>query len=146
MIEILFTFQPQFQCGANSPMAEFQLEISVEDTVITLEVGQKVLLDTTNFEDMLFSVIPIANADCIIENPVQQWLEYGNVIPQVPGLYEQESLQELYNQNITDEFYYMSLFELGTSDEESEAFDLNDVVFLVNLVSEREESLVINPD
>lgn len=136
MIELTFLFA-QYQCGASAELAEFRLDIEVGGSIVSqLTVGQSAMIEAT-MEEMTVNVVPIANADCINANVVE-WLEYGEDVPDVPGAYEQTALYDLYADHITDEYYKMAVFELGTDDDESPAYDLNDIGIKYDMVSERQ--------
>lgn len=128
----------EYQCGANAAPAEFRLDIEVGGEIVSqLSVGEQAMIDAS-LEEITVNVVSIANvtANCIGANVVK-WLEYGEAVPEVPGAYDQQSLEDLYNDHITDRYYKMAVFELGTDNPNSVAYDLNDIGIVYNMVGQR---------
>ncbi len=138
LVEIFFALS-QFQCGANAPMATFAAQYA--DTPI-MEEGDKRYIqfiedDTENppmdynwFLDNL-AVVPEFNASCAIDEPVITVLGKDSEVPIVPGLYNQESIEEWHSQLKTP-YQFIILYEFGTTNLDSPAADLQDVVILVD--------------
>jgi hypothetical protein len=51
-------------------------------------------------------------------------------VPNVPGVYDQQSIQQMLDG--LNDYEELFLVELGTTNKKSSAFDLQDVVLLVN--------------
>lgn len=51
-------------------------------------------------------------------------------VPNIPGVYDQQSIQTMLNG--LNDYEELFLVELGTTNKTSAAFDLQDVVFIVN--------------
>ncbi len=127
MIEILFAAS-LFQCGVGAPQAEFALvyqgeQIFVNDRIYTEETLEEFLSNV--------AIQRISNADCSIPTPFYNTLGYGAPIPNLPGFDSQTSLATWHN-SLEDQYESLVLVELGTSDISSPAFDLQDIILLVD--------------
>ena len=129
MIELIY-LASQFQCGANSSLINVQVDVYQNQEIVrTMDLQEKVLLPVNSVEDLSFQYNFI-NATCSPDTPTEIVLGSEDLVPNLPGVYEQQSIQQLLNGlNSYEELF---LVELGTTDQSSSAFDLQDVVLLVN--------------
>ena len=129
MIELLY-FASQIQCGANSDLLDIKIDVyQNQELVKTMSLNETVLLDVDSIEDLTFEYTAI-NAECGLSIPSELVLAPNDTVPSIPGLYEQTSIPDM----LEDLGKYEELFlvELGTTDEASLAFDLQDIVIKVD--------------
>lgn len=131
MIELLY-FASQIQCGAGGDFLNVQMDVyQGQEQVKTMLVEDKVLLPVDSINDLTFKYSTIANnTECSLSLPSELVLAPQDSVPNIPGVYEQESIKELLDG--LNEYEELFLVELGTTDENSSAFDLQDVVAIVN--------------
>ncbi len=128
---LLTYFASQFQCGEDSSLINIQVDVYRNDQLVkTLSPNDTIYLPIDSFTELTFEYNFI-DAECSpIENPEEMVLAPDDTIPDVPGVYEQESLQQLLND--LNEYEELFVVELGTSDSSSSAYDLQDVVLVIN--------------
>lgn len=128
IIEILF-LASQFQCGANADLASFKV---FTNNGKEIRLGEKTKVMVESIEDLQFGYEVIADGDCALRGVPGISVSYGEELPTNQGVYQQPSLQTLIEQNVTDEYKSLVLFEVGTTNTESSAFDLQDLVLVVD--------------
>ena len=128
LVEILF-LASAFQCGSGAEMASFKVHTN-HGQEITL--GEKTYVEVDSVEDIQLGYSVIANGSCALEGIPGISVSYGEELPANQGVYQQPSLQTLIQENVTGEYLSLILFELGTTNTESSAYDLQDIVLLVN--------------
>ena len=128
LIEIAF-IASQFQCSSDAELASFKVYTNGGQEI---RLGEKTLVAVESIEDLQFGYEAIANGDCSLVGIPGISVSYGEELPANQGVYQQPSLQSLIQENVTNEYLSLVLFEVGTSDTESAAFDLQDLVLLVN--------------
>lgn len=131
MIELLY-FASQIQCGAGGDFLNVQMDVyQGQEQVKTMLVEDKVLLPVDSINDLTFKYSTIGNnTECSLSLPSELVLAPQDSVPNIPGVYEQESIQELLDG--LNEYEELFLVELGTTDENSAAYDLQDIVAIVN--------------
>jgi len=128
MIEILFVAS-QFQCGAETPLAQFEIiveEMAGLNTPIfhTLQVGESIILERDNYIGA--TINDIANADCM---SVFEFKEATvNTIPNLPGLYNQPDVASYLDELQGAESIY--LYEFGSLNGPSA--DFNDLILRID--------------
>ena len=129
MIELLY-FASQIQCGPDSSLINVQVDVYHNQQLVhTLSVNDKVLLPVNSVEELTFEYSFI-NASCTPQPATEMVLGSQDYVPSLAGVYEQQSIQELLNG--LNNYEELFLAELGTTDNTSTAFDLQDVVIKVN--------------
>ncbi|MCC0175673.1 hypothetical protein I4641_01595 [Waterburya agarophytonicola K14] len=131
MIEFLY-FASQIQCGAGGDFLNIQIDIYQNQEIIeTVSVNEKVLLPVDSINEVTFKYSVINNTtSCSLYAPSQLVLAPNDTVPDVAGVYEQQSIQDMLDG--LNDYEELFLVELGTNDESSAAFDLQDVVGIVN--------------
>ena len=128
LIEILF-LASQFQCGSDADLASFKVYTNNGQEI---RLGEKTLVSVDSVEDLQFGYEAIENGSCSLEGIPGISVSYGEELPTNQGVYQQPSLQTLIQENVTDEYLSLVLFEVGTTNINSSAYDLQDIVLLVN--------------
>lgn len=131
MIEFLY-LASQIQCGAGGDFLNIKVDIYQNQELIeTVSVNDKVLLpvDSINEVEFKYSVVNNTTA-CSLADPSQLVLSANDQVPDIAGVYQQASIQEMLDGLNTYEELF--LVELGTTNELSKAFDRQDVVGVVN--------------
>ena len=131
MIELLY-LASQIQCSANSDLLDIHVDVyHGSELVQTLSVSDKILLENVNsIQDLTFEYRAVNNPACSLSLPSELVLAPQDTVPNIPGVYEQNSIQEMLNG--LNEYEELFLVELGTEDETDVAYDLQDVVVIVN--------------
>jgi len=131
MIELLY-FASQIQCTADiASKLDIQVDVSHNGELIkTMSVNEKVLLEVDSVEDLTFEYKTVGNAACGLSLPSELVLAPDDAVPTISGLYEQTSIQNMLDD--LEIYEELLLVELGTENENSPAFDLQDVVIKVN--------------
>ncbi len=131
MIELLY-FASQIQCGASGDFLNIQVEVyQNQELVETISVNEEVLLNVDSINDLTFKYSAINNnTGCSLSLPSQRVLAPNDSVPNIPGVYEQESIQSMLDG--LNEYEELFLVELGTADQTSPAYDLQDVVIIVD--------------
>lgn len=131
MIEFLY-FASQIQCGAGGDFLNIAVDIYHHQTLIeTVSVNEKVLLPVDSIQDVTFEYRVVNNTTrCSLAAPSEMVLAPNDAVPNVAGVYEQQSIREMLAG--LQEYEELFLVELGTTKQSSPAFDLQDVVGIVN--------------
>ena len=131
MIELLY-LASQIQCGANEGLLNIQVDVYHEQQLIkTMSVNDKLLIDVPSVNDLEFEYKAVGdNAKCALETPTEMALDSKTTLPDIDGVYEQDSVQTLLSNS--GKYEELFLVELGTTNEKSAAFDMQDVVFRVD--------------
>ena len=131
MIELLY-FASQIQCGAGGDFLNIQVDVYHDREIVkTMSVNERVLLNVDSINDLTFEYSAINNnTSCSLSIPSELVLAPNDSVPNISGVYEQESIQDMLDGlNSYEELF---LVELGTENDTSPAFDLQDVVFIVD--------------
>jgi hypothetical protein len=131
MIELLY-FASQIQCGAGGAFLNIQIDVYHHQELIkTMSVNEKALLPVDSIKDLTFKYTAINNnTRCNLSLPTEMVLAPNDIVPNIPGVYDQTSIQNMLNG--LKEYEELFLVELGTTNTKSAAFDLQDVVGIVN--------------
>ncbi|MGL6344913.1 MAG: hypothetical protein ACRC80_37890 [Waterburya sp.] len=131
MIELLY-FASQIQCGAGGAFLNIKVDIYQNQALVkTMMVDERVLLPVNSVNDLTFKYSIVNNTTrCSLATPSQQLLAPTDAVPNIPGVYDQQSIQTMLNG--LNDYEELFLVELGTTNKTSAAFDLQDVVFIVN--------------
>ena len=99
--------------------------------VKTMSVSDKVLLkEVDSIKDLTFEYKAINNPSCGLSLPSELVLAPEDSVPNIPGVYQQQSIQEMLDG--LNEYEELFLVELGTENKTSAAYDLQDVVVIVD--------------
>ncbi len=129
MIELIY-LASQIQCGPNSPLINVRVDVYQNQQIVqTMHLGNKVLLPANSVQELNFKY-KFLNATCSPATPTEMVLGPQDPVPNLPGVYDQQSIQEMLNG--LNDYEELFLVELGTTNQKSSAFDLQDVVLLVN--------------
>ena len=130
MIELLY-FASQIQCGAGSDFLNIQVDVYHNQELIqTMSVDEKVLLEVDSINDLTFDYKTVGDAACGLSLPSELVLAPDDEVPAIPGVYKQASIQTMLDD--LEEYEELFLVELGTENKTSAAYDLQDVVVIVN--------------
>ncbi len=123
-------FASQIQCGEESSLINVSVDVlQNEQLVQTLSLNDTTYLSIDSFDDLTFEYNFI-DAECSPTTPTETTLAPEDTVPDLPGAYEQDSIQEMLNS--IKKYEELFLVELGTTDTTSSAFDLQDVVMVIN--------------
>ncbi len=127
MIELMYLLS-DFQCGASAPKAIISADIYRHGTLIAnnLSVGDKVMLQ--DMDGVTFSY-NLQYGGCEV-SPLSKTLSKTDPIPNLPGAYSQASLQD--HLNGLKHYEQLYAVEIGTHNENSSYYDLQDIVFIIN--------------
>ncbi len=131
MIELLY-LASQLQCGSNSALLNIKVDIYQNQQLIkTMLKNDRVLLPVDSVGELTFRYSIVNNTtQCNLATPTQQVLSPKDNLPSMAGIYQQDSVQTLLNG--LDDYEELFLVELGTTNQQSAAFDLQDVVIKVD--------------
>ncbi len=129
MIELLY-LASQIQCGSNGSPINVSVDIYHNSQLVkTISVEERVLLPVDSVRDLTFKYSFI-NSSCRPSTPTEIVLAPNDLVPDLPGAYEQQSIQEILDG--LNDYEELFLVELGTTNTESSAYDLQDVMMIVN--------------
>ena len=128
LVEVLF-LASAFQCGSGAPQATFQLHTTGGHT---LNVGEKAYVSVETLDDLQFGYTVVSDGDCALEGIPGIHIEYGAALPSNDGIYDQPSLLDIISTHVTEPYLSLVLFEVGTTDDGSSAYDLQDIVVKIN--------------
>ncbi|MDJ0569579.1 MAG: hypothetical protein QNJ53_11090 [Pleurocapsa sp. MO_192.B19] len=131
MIELLY-FASQIQCGAGGEFLNIKVDVYQNQELIeTMLVDDRVLLPVDSVKDLTFKYSALNNnTNCSLATPSEQVLAPDDQVPNIPGVYEQQSIQAMLDD--LNDYEELLLVELGTTNQASAAFDIQDVVVKVN--------------
>ena len=123
-------FASQFQCDGDSSLTNIQVNVYRNQQLEkTLSVNDSIYLSINSFDELTFEYNFI-DAECSPTTPTEITLAPEDPVPNLPGAYEQDSIEDLLN-GLKD-YEELFLVELGTTDTSSSAYDMQDVVMLIN--------------
>jgi hypothetical protein len=94
-------------------------------------VNDHALLPVKSVNDLTFKYSVVNNTTkCALQTPSEMSLAPTDKIPSLPGVYEQDSVETLLSG--LNNYEELFLVELGTTNRNSTAFDMQDVVFKVD--------------
>ncbi len=128
LIELLFIAE-NFQCGADAPLAQFEIIVEEQNTdggtfFHTLEVGESIVLERDNYVGT--TINDIANADCMSVFEFEE--ATVDTIPDLPGLYNQPDVASYLDELQGAESIY--LYEFGSVNGPSA--DYQDVILKID--------------
>ena len=123
-------FASQIQCGSGSSLINVAVDVfQNQQFVQTLSLNDGIYLSINSFDDLTFEY-NFVDAECSPTTPTKMVLAPDDTVPNLPGAYDQDSIQEMLNGlKVYEELF---LVELGTTDPDSSAYDLQDVVMIIN--------------
>lgn len=128
-IELTY-FASQVQCGQGSPLINVQVDLyRNEQFVQTLSLNDTIYLTVSSFEELSFQYNFI-DAGCHPKTPTEIILGPEDTVPDLKAAYDQDSIQEMLND--LNEYEELFLVELGSTNPNSAAYDLQDVVMIIN--------------
>jgi hypothetical protein len=131
MIELLY-FASQIQCGAGGSLLNIQVDVYQQQQLVkTMNVNEKALIPVNSVQDLNFQYRIVNNTTtCRLQTPTQMTLTPSSPLPNLAAAYEQDSVRTLLSGLANYEELF--LVELGTTNQSSPAFDMQDVVFKVD--------------
>ncbi len=131
MIELLY-LASQIQCGAGGNFLNIKVDVyQGQEKIETMLVDDRILLDVDSVNDLTFEYSVVDNtSNCRLATPSERVLAPTDPVPDIPGVYEQQSIQTMLDG--LNDYEELFLVELGTTNQNSAAFDLQDVVLIVN--------------
>ncbi len=125
MLEILFLFS-QFQCSPYAPQAEFEVTIGDQ----TLSVGDSAVVTEADFLQATYKQVSGGNCALTDQDPIV----FNDVaeVPHYAGVYSQTDVTDLVEEYVTEDYLYLGLYELGTTNPSSPAYDLQDISLLIS--------------
>lgn len=131
--QIELTYQAsQIQCGANAPQMVIGVDVYQNGQAIAedMRVGDSVMVSSLDNITMEYSIVANGGNCTSLASPTEMHVVEPSDIPSLPGYGDQDSIATLLSQLESYEDLY--LVELGTTNTSSTAYDLQDVVFIVN--------------
>ena len=132
MIELLY-LASQIQCGANGDFLNIEVDVYQGTELIqTMDVNDRALISVDSVDELDFEYNIVNNTtDCTsLVAPSQLSLESDSTLPDYNGFSNQSSVQDMLAS--LDDYEELFLVELGATDSNSSAFDMQDVVFRVD--------------
>jgi hypothetical protein len=131
MIELLY-FASQIQCGAGGSFLNIQVDVYHQQQLVkTMNVNDKALISVDSVKDLNFQYKVINNTTkCRLQTPTEMVLAPNGTLPGMAGFAKQDSVQTLLSG--LKSYEELFLVELGTTNRNSTAFDMQDVVFKVD--------------
>ena len=132
MIELLY-FASQIQCGVGGDFLNIEINVyQNQELVATMMVDDRVLLPVDSVNNLSFEYSIINNTtECTsLAIPTELILAPGDELPDLEGFDQQSSVATILSG--LDQYQELFLVELGTTDTESAAFDLQDVLMKVD--------------
>ena len=128
-LEITY-FASQIQCGSGSSLIDVQVNVyHNQQFVQTLSLNDTVYLPINSFEELTFQY-NFVDSGCSPTTPTEMVLAPEDTVPNLPGAYDQDSIRAMLNG--LNEYEELFLAELGTTNPDSSAYDLQDVVLVIN--------------
>ena len=132
MIELLY-FASQIQCGAGGAALTIQVDVyHNQELVKTMMVDDSVLVPVESVNDLNFEYSIVNNTtNCnSLKLPSELVLAPEDQAPDLAGFDQQDSVSTLLSS--LDEYEELFLVELGSTNQASTAFDMQDVIFKVD--------------
>lgn len=128
-IELTY-FASQIQCGADSSLIDVRVDVYHDRELLkTLSLNDSILVPITSLEELTFQY-NFVDSQCSPTTPTAMILGTQDTVPNLPGAYDQDSIQQMLD-NLND-YEELFLVELGTTNFNSSAYDLQDVVLVIN--------------
>ncbi|MEM8718361.1 MAG: hypothetical protein AAGE84_03495 [Cyanobacteria bacterium P01_G01_bin.39] len=131
MIELLY-FASQIQCGVGGELLDIQVDVYHNQELVETMVAEDIaLLPVDSINDLTFEYSIINNnTSCSLATPSELVLAPDDELPNLAGFDQQDSIATLLGS--LNEYQELFLVELGTTDTNSSAYDLQDVTFRVD--------------
>lgn len=132
MIELLY-LASQIQCGVGGDFLNIQVDVYHQQQLVkTMNVNEQALIPVNSVNDLNFKYKIINNTtQCkTLSNPTEMALTSNSQLPSMAGFSKQVSAQTLLSG--LNNYEELLLVELGTTNTQSSAFDLQDVIFKVD--------------
>ena len=132
MIELLY-FASQIQCGVGGDFLNIKIDVyQNQELVETMMVDDRVLLPVDSVNNLSFEYSIVNNTtECTsLAVPTELILAPGDELPDLEGFDQQSSVVTLLNG--LDQYQELFLVELGTTDTESAAFDIQDGILIID--------------
>jgi hypothetical protein len=132
MIELLY-LASQIQCGAGGSFLNIQVDVYHQQQLVkTMQVNERALIPVNSVNDLNFKYKIINNTTrcTTLPTPTEMALTPNSQLPSMAGFSKQVSVQTLLSG--LNNYEELFLVELGTTDTNSPAFDLQDVIFKVD--------------
>ena len=132
MIELLY-LASQIQCGAGGAALTIQVDVFHEQELVkTMMVNDRVFVPVESVNDLAFEYSIVNNTpECsALATPSTLVLAPDGQLPTVAGFDQQDSVVSILNG--LNQYQELFLVELGVTDTESTAYDLQDVIFKVD--------------
>ena len=121
----------QIQCGRNAPQIVIGVDVFDNGQLVAedLRVNESVLV--SSLENVTLDYNIVANGgSCRLARPSEVVVSNDSEVPNLRGAFEQDSILDLLAE--LEDYEDLFLVELGTTNKWSRAYDLQDVVFIVN--------------
>lgn len=132
MIELLY-LASQIQCGVGGAALTIQVDVyHNQELVKTMMVNDRVLVPVESVNDLTFeySIINTTTECSSLATPSAIVLAPDGQLPTVAGFDQQDSVVSILDG--LNQYQELFLVELGETDTESIAYDLQDVIFQVD--------------
>ena len=126
-----------FQCGSNTTQANIKVNVydQSNNLLTTMSKGDRYLTNSVDSVGDLRFRYKIYNLSCLSSEPLysslgSELLDSQDTLPDIAGFSGQTSVQQMLSN--LDSYEELYLVELGTDDTSSSAYDLQDVVMVVD--------------
>ena len=121
----------QIQCSADSSLINVQVHVYRNQQFFkTLSLNDSLYLPINSFNDLSFEYDFKDTEECTPKTPTEMVLAPEDPVPNLPGAYDQDSIQQMLKK--LNEYEELFLVELGTTNPDSSAYDLQDVVMIID--------------
>ncbi|MGV2832055.1 hypothetical protein [Myxosarcina sp. GI1(2024)] len=94
MIELLY-LASQIQCGSNGSPINVSIDVYQNSQLVTtMSVEERILLPVDSVRELTFKY-SFVDASCSPSRPTEMLLGNNDSVPDLPGAYEQQSIQEI---------------------------------------------------
>ncbi|MBW4536890.1 MAG: hypothetical protein KME09_23450 [Pleurocapsa minor HA4230-MV1] len=132
MIELLY-LASQIQCGAGGSFLNIQVDVYHQQQLVkTMNVNERTLIPVDSINDLQLNYKIINNTtQCkTLSTPTEMALTSNSELPSMAGFSKQVSVQTLLSG--LNDYEELLLVELGTTNTDSSAFDMQDVIFKID--------------
>lgn len=132
MIELLY-LASQIQCGVGSSFLNIQVDVyNQQQLVKTMNVNERALIPVDSVKDLKleYKIINNTTQCTTLSTPTERVLTSNSELPSMAGFSKQVSVQTLLSG--LNNYEELFLVELGTTNTNSTAFDMQDVIFKVD--------------
>lgn len=126
-----------FQCGSNTTQADIKVDVYDPDNnlLTTMSKGDRYISTAFDSVSNLSFVYRVYNLSCIVNGSSvtaegTMILGANDTVPSIEGFSGQASIEEMLDG--LDSYEELYLTELGTSDTNNSAYDLQDVVLVID--------------